>query len=115
MRLQKFIEVSGAKVLTSQALAQEIEIFGGYVGDLLSDVMGSAAGDQAWITIMRHLNVVAVASLAGIKVVIFSKGIIPAESVITKADEEKVCLLSSPLSSFELAGRLYELTKVSGS
>ena len=38
-------------------------VTGGYVGDLLSWVMGRARSGQAWITIMSNQNVAAVAVL----------------------------------------------------
>ena len=41
-------------------------VTGGYVGDLLSWVMGRARSGQAWITIMSNINTVAVASLADV-------------------------------------------------
>ena len=42
----------------------EREVSGCYIGDLLSWVMGRAQEDNAWITIMSNINVIAVASLA---------------------------------------------------
>ena len=45
-------------------------VTGGYVGDLLSWVMGRARSGQAWITIMPNINTVAVASLADVACVI---------------------------------------------
>lgn len=86
-----------------------IEIGGAYVSDMLSDVMGSAKPDQAWITIMKHLNVIAVASMTGVPAIVFSKGNTPDAPVADKALEEGICLISSPLSTFELAGILYKL------
>ena len=53
----------------------EREIRGAYMGDLLSWVMGRCSEDQAWITIMSNVNVVAVASLANPSVVILSEGV----------------------------------------
>jgi len=81
------------------------------VCDMLSDVMGSAKPKQAWITIMKHLNVIAVASMTGIPVIVFSKGNQPEEAVIDKATEEGIALISSPLPTFELAGKLYQMLK----
>ena len=88
-----------------------IDLEGAYVCDMLSDVMGSAKPKQAWITIMKHLNVIAVASMTGIPVIVFSKGNQPEEAVIDKATEEGIALISSPLPTFELAGKLYQMLK----
>ncbi|HPF09280.1 MAG: hypothetical protein PHU99_05945 [Candidatus Cloacimonetes bacterium] len=88
-----------------------VEIHGAYVSDMLSDVMGSAKPDEAWITIMKHLNVIAVASMTGIPVIIFAKGNTPDAAVCDKALEESISLVSSTLSTFELAGILYNLLR----
>ncbi len=82
-----------------------------YVSDLLSDVMGNAREGDIWITIMRHLNIIAVASLAGMPAIIFPKNIIPDKQVIQKAVEEHITLVNTELSTFELAGKLYLFLK----
>jgi len=86
-----------------------IDIGGGYVSDMLSDVMGSARDGFAWITIMKHLNVIAVASMTGIAAIVFAKSSTPDNAVIEKAVSEGICLISSPKSAFELAGILYQM------
>ena len=67
-----------------------------YVSDLLSDVMGSASSGQVWVTIMRHLNVVAVASMTGITAIIFAKGVVPDADVIEKAQKKASCCSAAP-------------------
>ncbi|MBW6514245.1 MAG: hypothetical protein K0B87_05760 [Candidatus Syntrophosphaera sp.] len=86
-----------------------IQISGAYVCDMLSDVMGNAKPGQAWITIMKHLNTVAVASLAGLPAIIFAKGNQPDGAVVEKASAEGICLISSDLDTFSLAGILYSM------
>jgi predicted transcriptional regulator len=112
LKLQEYIDIIDATVLTKQSNLADIEITEGYVSDLLSDVMGNAKEGSVWITIMRHLNVIAVASLAGLGAVVFSKNIVPEQAVIDKANEEGICLINSSLSTFELAGKLYGLLQI---
>jgi len=107
-KLNDFLKSIPHKILSGKALIDNVEISGGYISDLLSDVMGSAKENEVWITIMRHLNVVAVASLASIPAVIFSKGIIPEQVVMEKAESEGIILISSELSTYEVSGKLYE-------
>lgn len=107
--LNQFIDVIEGTLLTEKTKTDDTLIKDGYVSDLLSDVMGSAKDNQVWITIMRHLNSVAVASLANIPCIVFAKGIKPEPNVIDKANEEQVVLVSSDLPSFEIAGKLYML------
>jgi len=107
MKLRDFLEAINGKLLTKTD-DLDIEINGGYVSDLLSDVMGNAKEGQVWITIMRHLNVIAVASLTNMTAITFSKGYMPDEAVITKADQEGIPLISSNLNTFDIAGILYK-------
>ncbi len=111
IKLSDYIAAIEGQVLTNLCEPESVEICGGYNSDMLSDVMGSAGSGQVWITIMKHLNVIAVASMANIPAIVFAKGTSPDQAVIDKANEEELCLISSSLSSFELAGILYNLVK----
>ena len=84
------------------------EISGAYVGDLLSWVMGRASSDNAWITIMSNINVVAVATLADVGCVILAEGVTPDAELIKVAEAKGVNILTSPLSSYETALRISE-------
>lgn len=105
--LSEYIAAIDGKVLTSFGNPDEISISGAYVSDMLSDVMGSAGNGQIWITIMKHLNVIAVASMAGLPAILFAKNSMPDQNVIDKANDEELCLIISSKSVFELAGILY--------
>jgi predicted transcriptional regulator len=85
-------------------------VTGGYVSDLLSHVMGQAKAGQIWITMQGHQNIVAVASLVGLSAVVIAGGIEPEEQTIAKANEQEVTLCKTSMSSFEVAGRLYQLS-----
>ncbi len=84
----------------------EREICGGYCGDLLSWVMTRLQSDEAWVTIMNNVNVIAVASLSDAACVILSENAEVEESVIRRAEERGINLLRSQLSSFALCARL---------
>ena len=58
MTVAEFAEKYSMEVLSMPDPAREIK--GGYMGDLLSWVMGRAKADQAWITIMSNQNIIAV-------------------------------------------------------
>lgn len=106
--LKEFLPLIDGKILTEHTEFDKIEITSGYVSDLLSDVMGNAKEGQLWITIICHLNVIAVASLVGLSAVVFPKNILPDQAVIAKANEKNICLINSSLSTFELAGILFQ-------
>lgn len=87
----------------------EREVCGGYVGDLLSWVMGRAPADCAWVTIMSNINVIAVASLADVACVIFSEDVEPDEDALSKAKVQGINLLSVSSGSYEICAKLSEL------
>lgn len=87
------------------------DISGAYVSDLLSDVMGNSKKGDVWITLQIHLNIVAVASHANLAGIIIVGGRKPEDSILQKAEAEKVTITTTPLPAFEAAGKLYQLLK----
>jgi len=85
------------------------EIDGVYIGDLLSWVMGRAQADNAWITIMSNVNVVAVATLADTACVILAEGVTLPDDVKSVADAKGVNILSTDKPAYETAVLLSEL------
>ncbi len=84
------------------------EVTGCYIGDLLSWVMGRAKGDDAWITIMSNINIIAVASLADVSCIILSEGVTVDGDIIETAKQKEVNILSSVLPSYETAVKVSE-------
>lgn len=84
------------------------EVTGCYMGDLLSWVMGRAKGDDAWITIMSNINIIAVASLADVSCIILSEGVTVDSDIIETAKQKEVNILSSVLPSYETAVKVSE-------
>ena len=96
-------EAIAAYQLEALALpAPDREIRGGYCGDLLSWVMTRLQHDEAWVTIMNNVNVIAVASLADAACVILTENAEVEDAVIAKAEEQGVNLLRSARSSYEV-------------
>lgn len=69
------------------------EISGVYVGDLLSWVMGRANEGDLWLTIMTNVNVIAVATLAGVAAVLLCEDCEPDAELIALAEEKGINLL----------------------
>lgn len=91
-----------------------VDVTGGYISDLLSDVMAHAKKGDIWITLQIHQNTVAVATLKELAGIIVVNGKKPAQETIKKADEEGVPLFSSEKTAFELICELCKLG-ISGS
>lgn len=109
MNLQKIIETLNLKVLTAADDFTQIEPSNGYASDLLSCVMVGAKTKGIWITLQAHVNIVAVAALLELSAVIITENAQPDAQTIAKAKEQSVTLLSTPLPSYTIAGRLWEI------
>lgn len=90
---------------------EEREINGVYIGDLLSWVMGRARADNAWITIMSNINIVAVASLADTACIILAEGVELDKAVIETAEAKGVNILRTDLPAYEAAMALSRFEK----
>jgi len=108
MKLRDIIKTCGFKLKTSTENLDR-EVTGGYSSDLLSDVMANAKDGNLWITLQTHNNIVAVAVLKNLAGIILVNGREPDESMLTKANEEDIPILTTTSSTFEIVGKLYEL------
>jgi predicted transcriptional regulator len=108
MKISDIITDLDLKVISGQNGLSNV-VTGGYVSDLLSDVMGNAKEGQVWITLQTHQNIIAVGSLKDISAIIIVKGFVPETDTIIKSNIENIPLLSTELDTFNITGRLYEL------
>ena len=95
--------------IKSSAGSQDRPVSGVYVSDLLSDVMGNSVDGNLWITLQTHMNIVAVAGLKNLSGIIIVGNRQLQADVLQKAEEEKVTIMTTPLTAFEAAGRLYQM------
>lgn len=86
---------------------QDRDISTGYSSDLLSDVMANASADGVLVTVQAHKNTIAVAALAGLAAVIVCNGRPLPADMIDAARAERVAVLSTADSAFEVSGRLW--------
>ena len=112
MTVAELIEKLGASVVTGDSMDQEVK--GCYVSDLLSDVLASSDTGQLWITQHTHPNVVAVASVKGVSAILIVGGKDATEDTVSRAAKEGVNIISTDLSAFEAAGKVYSLLEKEG-
>lgn len=110
MKITDIISALDLKVISGKSGLSN-EATGGYVSDLLSDVIGNAKEGQIWITLQTHQNIIAVASLKDISAIIIVKGFIPEADTIEKSNTENIPVLGTDLDTFNITGRLFELLK----
>jgi len=108
MKLKQISEKLGLKNQTPSS-SLEADVQGGYISDLLSDVMANSKKGDVWVTLQIHQNTVAVATLKELAGIILINGKQPAQETVKKAEEENVSILTSDLSAFELICELCKL------
>lgn len=108
MKLNELVEKLDLVVYTGEEHLDR-EATGGYVSDLLSDVMGHSKEGEVWITLQTHRNVVGIASLKDLSAVVLVKDFKPDEDTVELAEKEGVVMLGTKLGTFDFAGRLYQL------
>ena len=84
----------------------QAEVTDGYIGDLLSWVMGRAPDGCVWMTIMSNANVAAVASLSGAACVLLTEGVTPDPDLLERAKSHSINLLGCQDGSYQAALRV---------
>lgn len=108
LKLREIIEKLEFKVICGSDVLER-NITGGYVSDLLSDVMANAKKGDIWITMQVHPNIVAVAVLKEIGGIVITGSRKPEPETIKKAEQEKIPIMTTGLPAFEVVGRLYKM------
>jgi hypothetical protein len=107
MTLGELVEALKLEVRTADP-EMDRTVEGGYVSDLLSDVIANAKEGDLWMTLQLHQNIVAVAFLNNLAGIVIVGGREPDPDTLKKAEEQGVPIMVSPLPAYELAGMLYE-------
>jgi len=108
MKVRELMDKMGLTLFSGESSLDK-DISGGYVSDLLSDVMGNAEEGHVWITLQSHKNIMAVASLKDLAAIILVKGQAPDTETMAHSIEEQVPILGTDQEAFDTAGKLYQL------
>lgn len=108
MKLQELINSLSLEVKTASSNLTN-DVTGGYVSDLLSDVIANSKEGNVWITLQTHQNIVAVATLKELSGIILVNNRTPDKETLKKAENEGLPIMVSHLPAFEIVGRLYTL------
>lgn len=110
MKVSDIVNSLGLTVFSGEK-GLDRDVTGGYVSDLLSDVMGFAKEGDVWITLQTHKNVMAIATLKDIAAVILVKDFEPDSDTKVVSEDEGIPILGTSQQTFELAGKLYDILR----
>ncbi len=111
MNIETVVNALHLKVRCAEDCLTKV-VNGGYTGDLLSDVMANSHEGDIWITRQVHQNIVAVASLKEHAGIILVNSCEPNPDTLEKAIKEKIPVMVSDLTAFELTGRIFKLMEL---
>lgn len=101
-------KIAGA-IIAGAVEAVSREVRGGYASDLLSDVMANSREGDLWVTLQKHVNIVAVAHLNGLAGIVLVNGRRPEPDTAARAEEERIPIICTELPTFDVAGILHGL------
>ena len=106
MKISELIKKLNLEVLSDFALDGEIS--GCYAGDLLSLCMSNIESKNLWLTVQTNMNILGIASLCEVSAVIICQDMKISDDVVKKAREEKISLLRSDKTIYELSNLIGE-------
>ena len=105
MKLQEIARQLALEAHTAKGKL-DAEVTGGYACDLLSQVMARAQAGNVWVTMQSHINIIAIASLLNLAGIIVTGGGQPDAATLEKAEQENVVILTTPLTTYTVVGKL---------
>lgn len=108
LKVEDLITKCNLTVFSGKAGTDKL-VSGGYVSDLLSDVMGNAKEGQIWVTLQTHKNITAIASLKDLAAIVLVKGLAPDADTQAQSEAEGIPILGTQEESFDICGKLYNL------
>lgn len=106
MKIQEIIEKLDLAPLTD---VEDRDVGGVFISDMLSDVMASAGAGDLWLTVQTHKNIVSASNLIDISAVVITYGKKVPKETIELANRFHVIILATPMSTYELVGKLYSI------
>ena len=106
MKIQEIIEKLDLTPLTN---VEDKDVEGVFISDMLSDVMASASAGDLWLTVQTHKNIISATNLIDIAAVVITYGKNVPRETIDLANRFHVVILSTPMSTFQMAGELYSI------
>jgi predicted transcriptional regulator len=106
MTIDEITEIIEADIIINHA--PEVVVLRACACDMLSDVLRCVSEEKSiLLTNLTHAQTVRVAEMVDATAVCFMRGKMPMDDAVRLAQEEGIVLLSTELSTYEAAGRLY--------
>jgi len=105
MDIKELSQVLNAKLLSSGHLSLEIKSI--YVSDLMSDVLTFGKEAQLLVTSLTNQQTIRTVEMVEIPVICYTNGKLPVDKTIELANNKKIAVLVTELSTFQVTGKLF--------
>ncbi len=85
----------------------ETEVLNANSSDMMSDVLAFVKNQSVLITGLMNVQVVRTAEMTDMRCVVFVRGKVPDETIVSLAKESGICILSTAYNMYEACGILY--------
>jgi len=107
MTIENIREVLGAKMIVGEDW-KDREVHTACGADMMSDVLAFMKDQSVLLTGLCNMQVIRTAEMMDIVCIVFVRGKMPEDTMITMAREKEIALLSSGHRMFSACGLLYE-------
>ena len=106
MKIEKLSQILNGRILSTGYQSREIESI--YVSDLMSDVLTFGREAQLLITSLTNQQTIRTVEMVEIPAIFYTNGKNPGKETIELANNKKVTVLVTDLSTFQVTGKLFE-------
>ena len=114
MKVGKIAEITSSAIIFEPENFDDFEFFYVVAADLMSEIMLETKDCSIMITGLINTQVIRTAEMMNIFAIIFVRGKELRSEMIDLAQDRGIAVLKTPLSMFEVCGRLYESGLKSG-
>lgn len=106
MKISQVKEILNEEILTGEDMQDE-EVFSACGSDLMSDVLAFVKHQGLLLTGLNNLQVVRTADMMDIRAIVFVRGKVPDEEIITLAKRKDMIILTTQEPLYSACGKLY--------
>ncbi len=105
MKIKEVSQVLDARILSTGRFSREIKAI--YVSDLMSDVLTYGREAQLLITGLTNQQTIRTVEMVEIPAICYTNGKNPGKETIELANNKKITVLITELSTFQVTGKLF--------
>ncbi len=106
MKISEVQRILDAKILNGEDMLDE-EVFSACGSDLMSDVLAFVKNQGLLLTGLNNLQVVRTAEMMDIKAIVFVRGKMPDDEIISLAKKKDMIIMSTEEPLYSACGKLY--------